>query len=222
MAIFPTRKQLPGFTFENYYNTLKEVVDTYTTVDPLISPSYDPITKSYVSDAAYYEAIKKQYGTKDEPEIVTQLKNFFIGNNIGPITREYNTILRKQIAVKYPELNPPILNPSTEDTRIKEQYLTIEEQKKTLGEESFNLYEKYWKAYQDWRKITPKLKERTTPGEKEYIQALVFGRRNANLFSSYTAPSVNFSATQINTQTIAQQKQNQQQQNSVNLTKNIL
>jgi hypothetical protein len=79
--------------------------------------------------------------------------------------------------------------------------LTIDEQTSFLGEESYNLYSQYWKAYQEYRKITPRMPVRGTPGKLEYNHELVFGRRNANLFVSYIPPTISPTPKEVNAKT---------------------
>jgi len=191
MAIILNKKPRITFTFEEFYKLLQEIKDTYGTLDP-------------TSVTTNKEAMKAAYGIETEPDIVKKFKNI-VGTDIGPVIRELNGLLRDQLAKKYPSLNPAVPNVSTFDSRINDEYLSIEEQKKFLGEQ-FDLYSKLWKAYQDYRDIAPKLPPRATPGKLEFNHALVFGRRNANLFTSYNAPSITLSPTEVNNQTKSDKK----------------
>jgi hypothetical protein len=203
-------KSRSTFNFEDYYKLLEEVKQTYSIIDPTL----------LATSPTYAEDSKAAYGQPSKPDLIKKFENIlFI--DVGPIARDYVKILREFLAQKYPNLSPPISNVSTEDTRIKEEYLSISEMKKYLTVDGYNSYIKYWQAYQDYRAITPKYPQRSTPGKQEYNDPLVFGRRNANLFIPYIAPIAVLSASQVNQKTLAQQKQNQQQQNNVNLTKNM-
>jgi len=204
-------KSRNNFSFEDYYKLLNEIKSTYGAIDPTVNAA----KPSYSSDS------KNAYGQPSKPDLIKNFENtLFI--DVGPVIRDYVRILRESLSKKYPNLSPPITNVSTEDTRIKDEYLSISEMKKSLTIEGYNSYVEYWQAYQDYRAITPKWPQRSTPGKQEYNDPLVFGRRNANLFIPYEAPTVVPNAVQVNNQTLAQQKKNQQQQSGVNLTKTSL
>lgn len=204
-------KSRSNFSFEDYYKLLNEIKSKYGYIDPTINIPI-PSPPSYIEMA---------YGQPSKPDLIKKFENTLLVD-VGPVTRDYVRILRESLAKKYSNLSPPIANVSVEDARIKDEYLSISEMKEYLTIDGYNSYVKYWQAYQDYRAITPKFPQRTTPGKQEYNDPLVFGRRNANLFIPYIVPTVALNANQINNQTIAQQKQYQQQQNGVNLTKKII
>lgn len=205
-----TTKSRDNFTFEEYYKLLEEVKQAYGTIDPTLNPS----SPTYTND------IRQAYGQPTKPDLIKKFENLlFI--DVAPITREYIELLRGFLTQKYPYLAPPIQNVSTQDTRIQNEYLDISEMQRYLTLNGYNSYTQYWQAYQDYRAITPKYPQRSTPGTQELNNALVFGRRNANLFIPYIAPVIVPNPTQINRQTTQQQQQNQQQQQRTNLVNNI-
>lgn len=145
----------------------------------------------------YYDTLNK-LSSIDAFNIKPNTPESFISDNIrlfiAPTLRAYIAIFKEKLYEKYklPEDFPT--------TNLTNQFLSLDEEKKILGIEEFNNWKQYWNAYQDYRKKTPQLPPRGTVGTEELIDALVFGRRNANLFGAYqvSTPEISKTAIQIN------------------------
>ena len=207
-----TTKSRDNFTFEEYYKLLEEVKQAYGTIDPTLNPS----SPTYTND------VIEAYGQPTKPDLIKKFENLlFI--DVDPIAREYVSLLRGFLTQKYPYLQatPPPQNPS-EIWNIQKEFLSISEMQRYLTPNGLNSYRQYWKAYQDYRDITPKYPLRETTGTEERTDPLAFGYRNVNLFAPYIiSPVIVPNPTQINRQTSQQQQQNQQQQQITNLDNNI-
>lgn len=205
------KKSRDNFTFEEYYKILEEVKQTYGTIDPTIRISPP---EAYAADS------QVAYGQPTKPTLISKFENLVL-SDVGPVTREYISLLRGYLIQKYPSLSPVIQNISQEDTRIINEYLDIPEMQRYLTVNGYNSYVQYWQAYQDYRAITPKYPQRATPGNLEKNNPLVFGKRNANLFIPYVTTTVVPNATQVNRQTQQQQQQNLSQKQNTNIVSNI-
>lgn len=203
-------KSRDNFTFEEYYKLLEQVKQTYGSIDPTVRAD----SPTYAADS------QAAYGQPTKPELIKKFENLVL-TDVGPVAREYVSLLRGYLTQKYPYLAPAIPNVSQQDTRIQNEYLSILEMQRYLTLNGYNSYAQYWQAYQDYRAITPKWPQRSPLGTQELNNPIMFGRRNANLFIPYIVVTPIPNAAQVNQQTQTQQNKNQQSKQQTNLVNNI-